>query len=212
MSREREYRSELREERARETKARIRKAARALFSERGFGATTVAAVAREAGVSAPTVYAVFESKAGIISAMLEEMEESAAVGEGLKAVFSEPDPRTQLRRFVDAHCALFRESADVLRAAVQAMGDPEVAALAARGDGNRRNVIEALVRGWGAWGALRAGLSEEEAADRLWLLTTVESYLTAVDRLGWEPERYEKWLGDLAEGEVLGAASGQEPE
>jgi AcrR family transcriptional regulator len=204
VSRERKYRSSLREEHARETRVKIRKAARALFTRDGFGATTVAAIAREAGVSAPTVYAAFESKAGIVSAMLEEMEEGAATGDALAAVFAEPDPRAQLRRFVGAHCGLFRHSADVLRAAVQAIGDPGVAALAERGDGHRRSVIDALVRNWETRGALRPGLAAEGAAERLWLLTTVESYLTAVDRLGWEPARYEAWLGEVSEREMLG--------
>jgi AcrR family transcriptional regulator len=204
MSRERKYRSTLREERARDTRIRIRKAARRLFTEQGFASTTVAAIAREAGVSAPTVYAVFESKAGIIASMLEEMEEDAGVAEGLKAVFSEPDPRRQLRLFVAAHCALYRASGDVLHAAMQAVSDPEVAALAERGDGHRRRVIDALVRGWGERGILRSGVSGEEAADRLWLITTVESYLTAVDRLRWDPSRYEAWLGELSEREMFG--------
>jgi AcrR family transcriptional regulator len=204
VSRERNYRSTLREERARDTRIRIRKAARRLFTEHGFASTTVAAIAREAGVAAPTVYAVFESKAGIIASMLEEMEEDAAVAEGLKAVFSEPDPRSQLRLFVAAHGALFQVSKDVLRAAVHAIGDPEVAALMERGDGHRRRVIDALVRGWGERGALRSGLSGEEASDRLWLITTVESFLTAVDRLHWDPVRYEAWLGELSEREMFG--------
>lgn len=204
VSRERNYRSTLREERARDTRLRIRKAARRLFTEQGFASTTIASIAREAGVSAPTVYAVFESKAGIIASMLEEMEEDAAVAERLQEVFSEPDPRRQLRLFVAAHCALYRSSVDVLRAAVQAIGDPEVSALAERGDGHRRSVIDALVRGWGERGALRPGLGGEEAADRLWLITTVESYLAAVDRLRWDSSRYEAWLGEMAEREMFG--------
>jgi AcrR family transcriptional regulator len=204
VSRERNYRSTLREERARDTWLRIRKAARRLFTERGFAPTTVGAIAREAGVSPPTVYAVFKSKAGIIASMLEEIEEDAAVAERLNEVFSEPDPRTQLRLFVDAHCALLRASGDVLRAAAHAIGDSEVAALAERGDGHRRTVIDTLVRGWGERGELRSGLSGEEAADRLWLVTTVESYLTAVDRLRWDPARYEGWLRELAEREIFG--------
>ena len=43
----------------------------------------------------------------------------------------------------------------------------------------------------------------EEAAERLWLLTGVEQYLHAVDKLGWDPGQYEHWLGDLLEREIL---------
>ena len=69
MSTERPYSSVLREERARETRVRIRRAAAELFAEEGFADTTVAAIARRAGVAAPTVYSVFGSKAGIVVAM-----------------------------------------------------------------------------------------------------------------------------------------------
>jgi AcrR family transcriptional regulator len=205
MSMEREYRSSLREEQARQTRARIRAAARKLFTEEGFAATTIAAVAGRAGVSAASVYAAYGSKAGIVSAMVEEMEEAAGIGPRLSAVFAEPDPRRQLRLFIAAHTALFAGGVDVLRAALRAVESPEVEALAERGDGNRRGVIESLVGRWAAAGALRPGLTREDAADRLWLLTTTESFLTAADRLEWTAERYEAWLGELAEREILGS-------
>ena len=61
MSTDRPYRSTLREERARETRLRIRKSARRLFAARGFAETTIAQIAKDAGVAPQTVYAVFGS-------------------------------------------------------------------------------------------------------------------------------------------------------
>jgi AcrR family transcriptional regulator len=207
LSTEREYRSSLREEQARQTRARIRAAARELFTEEGFAAATVASIARRAGVSSASIYATYGSKAGIVSAMVEEMEEAAGIGQRLAAVFAEPDPHRQLRLFVAAHTALFAGGADVLRAALRAAETPEVAALAERGDSNRRAVIERLVGRWAEAGALGPGLAPEDAAERVWLLTTTESFLSAVDRLGWSAERYETWLGTLLEREILGKQS-----
>jgi AcrR family transcriptional regulator len=204
LSTEREYRSSLREEQAQGTRARIRAAARELFAEEGFAATTVASIARRAGVSPASIYAIYTSKAGIVSAMVEELEEGAGIGQRLAAVFAESDPRRQVRLFVAAHTALFAGGVDVLRAALRAAETPEVAALAKRGDGNRRDVIERLVGRWAEAGALRQGLAPEDAAERVWLLTTTESFLTAVDRMGWSAERYETWLGTLLEREILG--------
>lgn len=203
MSRNREYRSSLRTEQARQTRMRIRRAARELFSQRGFAATTIADIAQAAGVSPATVYATFESKAGIVSAMLEELEENADLGLLLQAMFAEPEPHRQLRLFVAAHCALFAGGADVLRSALQAVENPEVAVLVEHGDTHRRRVLDELIRRWNERGTLRPGVDPEDAAERMWLLTTVESFLTAVDRLGWSPERYEAWLGDLLEAEIL---------
>jgi AcrR family transcriptional regulator len=200
----REYRSSLREEQAQQTRTLIRQAARVLFAERGFSSTTISDIAKAARVSPATVYATYESKAGIVSAMLEEMEENAEIGPRLQAMFSGSDPFQQLRLFVSAHCTLYAGGADVLRSAMQAVGSPEVAILAERGDRHRREVIDELVRRWHERGALRVGSDPQEAGEGMWLLTTVGSFLTAVDQLGWSPERYETWLGDLLENEILG--------
>jgi AcrR family transcriptional regulator len=208
MSSTRGYRSSLREEQARRTRRLIRQAARELYGRRGFVATTVADIAERAGVSAATVYANYESKAGIVLAMLEDMLEAAGIPQGLGELFAEPDAGRQLRMWVDAHCALFEGGADILRAAMVAAQAPEVAALMERGDASRRQVIDQLVARWEREGALRAGLPAREAADRMYLLSTVVSYLTAVDRLGWSPERYGRWLTDLLAREILGTVHG----
>jgi TetR/AcrR family transcriptional regulator, regulator of cefoperazone and chloramphenicol sensitivity len=203
VSSQSEYHSSLRAEQARQTRIKVRQAARELFAQKGFAATTIDAIATHAGVSSATVYAAFESKAGIVSAMLEDLEETVDIGGLLQEVFTEPDPRRQLRLFVAAHCILFESGADILRSAMQALQSPEVVAMAERGDANRRGVINNLVRQWRRTGALRPGLTVADAGDRMWLLTTVAGYLTAVDQLGWSPERYQSWLGDLLETELF---------
>lgn len=203
MSTHRHYRSTLREEQARQTRLKIRRSARKLFAEQGFTSTTVDAIAKEAGVSPATVYAVFDSKAGIVSAMLDEMEESVGIPERFEEMRVETDPQRQLDLWLSAHCDLFAENADVLRAAMEAIGSPEVAALTARGDANRRGGVEALAKSWAARDALRPGLGQQEAADRMWLLSTVDSFLTAIDRLGWSPASYQSWLGSLLRREIF---------
>jgi AcrR family transcriptional regulator len=165
----------------------------------------VAQIAREAGVSQPTVYATYESKAGIVLAMLDEMQESVDVAPRVKATMEESEPRRQLRMWLATHVDLFAAGADILRAATQASASPEVRALVERGDGARRAVIEGLVTQWDSRDVLREGLSPVDAADRLWLMTTVEGFLSATDRLGWNAHEYERWVGDLAETEVFGS-------
>lgn len=203
MSRDRSYHSSLREEQARQTRLRIRQAARELFASHGFTATTIGEIAEKAGVSPATIYASFDSKAGVVAAMLEEIEESVGIGEQLEAVVAEADPHLQLRLYVATHCDLFRHSSDVLRAAMRAIEDPAVAALAAEGDRHRRQAIEVLTTQWDEAGVLRADLTAPSAADRLWLLTIVEGYLHATDSLGWSPDQYTVWLADLATREIL---------
>ena len=82
----RPYRSELRAEQARETRGRILDAALRVMTT-GVASLSVPAVAREAGVSVPTVYRHFGTKAELLAAMYPH----AARRAGLDGV---PDPTT----------------------------------------------------------------------------------------------------------------------
>jgi AcrR family transcriptional regulator len=203
VSTNRPYRSRLREEQARETRLRIRKSARRLFTVQGFTETTIAQIAEDAGVSPQTVYAVFGSKGGIVGGMLEDLEQSAGIDTLVARIMAEDDPRRQLRIFVSWIRTLFEEGAPIMRAALAARDDPDVAALAERGDQNRRSGSSRLTQMWSVKGALRETLDPADAAERLWLLTSVHQYLMATDELGWSPDRYEQWLGDLLDLELL---------
>jgi AcrR family transcriptional regulator len=199
----RPYRSPLREERALETRRRIRTSAWDLFAQRGFSGTTIGQIAADAGVSPQTVYAVFGSKGGIVSAMLEQLEQEAGLAEHIVQIAAEDEPARQLRLFVSSNRRLFEVGAPLLRAFMAARHDPDVAAVGARGDRGRLEGATHLTRGFASAGALRPGLEPDDAAERLWLLTSLEQYLLATDQLGWSPDRYEQWLGDLLEAELL---------
>ncbi|MGH2417755.1 MAG: TetR/AcrR family transcriptional regulator [Candidatus Limnocylindria bacterium] len=82
----RPYRSDLRAEQAQETRARILDAALRVMTT-GLASLSVPAVAREAGVSVPTVYRHFGTKADLLA----EMYPHAARRAGLDRV---PDPST----------------------------------------------------------------------------------------------------------------------
>lgn len=203
MSTGRPYQSTLREQRARETRLRIRKSARRLFATRGFAETTIAQIAQDAGVSTQTVYAVFRSKGGIVSEMLEDLEESADRENWVARMMAEEDPHRQLRIFISWIRTLFQQGAPILRAALAARSDHDVAALLDQGDANRRFGCTQLTQIWASRGELRKALGPTEAAERLWLLTSVEQYFLATDSLGWSPDHYEHWLGDLLDLELL---------
>jgi len=203
VSNNRPYHSTLRQERASDTRLRIRKSARRLFTTRGFTETTIAQIAEGAGVAPQTVYAVFGGKAGIVAEMLKDLEESAEVEARVDEMIAEPNPRRQLRIFVSMNRALFENGAPVLRAALGARSDPEVAAMVERGDANRRFGTSQLTKLWSQTKVLREGLDPTNAGERLWLLTSAEQYLLATDELGWSADEYEQWLGDLLDRELL---------
>ena len=85
MAVKREYDSSRRQRQAAQTRADILQAARRLFSERGYAATTIEAIAAEAEVAEATVYAGFGSKRGILLAFQQQMEENTDRGERVRA-------------------------------------------------------------------------------------------------------------------------------
>lgn len=199
----RPYRSTLREERALETRLRIRKSARKLFAAKGFVETTINEIAEDAGVAPQTVYSVFGSKGGIVAAILEDLQETAGESTRIAEIVSEEDSHRQLRLFVSWVRTFFEQGAPVIRAVLTAQSAPDVAALADQGDQNRQYGTRELAGMWASRGALRDGIELEDAAQRLWLLTSAEQYMLATDKLGWNPDQYEQWLGDLLERELL---------
>lgn len=138
-----------------------------------------------------------------MAAMLEDLEQSADEEAWVARIVAEENPRQQLRLFVSFNRTLFETGAPILRALMAARREADVAAVAERGDHRRRGGTSQVVRLLASKGALRRGLKPRDAADRLWLLTSAEQYLLATDTLGWSPARYERWLGDLMEAELL---------
>jgi hypothetical protein len=118
-------------------------------------------------------------------------------------MLAEEDPHRSLSLYVAANRAVFETGHVVLRAAYDAMGTPEVRALALAGDDNRRKAASIMIDRWQRAGALREGLGLEEATETMWLLTSVEQYLLATDVLGWSGEAYERWLRHLLDHVLL---------
>src|SRR3954469_18835478 len=99
----RRYESPRRREQAAATRRQILEAAERLFAERGYAATTMAAIAGEAGVAVKTVYLAFETKAGLLRARWHLPRgggrPDVRVGEQpwFREVVDEPDPERRLR-------------------------------------------------------------------------------------------------------------------
>src|SRR3954470_1180212 len=94
----RRYDSPRRREQAAATRREILEAAQRLFERQGYTATTMAAIAAEAGVALKTVYVVFETKSGLLHALwhmlLRGDQDDIPVGERrwYRDVLDEPDP------------------------------------------------------------------------------------------------------------------------
>lgn len=190
----RAYRSTLREERAAETRRRIVRAARELFTSEGFASTTVAMIAARAEVAAPTVYATFGSKSAIVGAMLEGLEQEAQSEAWDARIRSEQDPRRRLALYAAFLRALYSGGQGIWPAAMGASGDPAVADLKERGEQRSRAWLVPIVDALAEADALAVGLSREDAVDRAWMLSALELYFRGTAGLGWDDDQYEAWL------------------
>lgn len=199
----RSYRSPLREEAARHTRARIRDAAARLFVEQGFVATTTKQVAATAGVAERTVYAAFPSKVDLF----QEVLGVASVGDDLpvpvaerpefRAALAERDGRRALALAVDYGTALLERAGPLIITSVESAGaDPDMRRIADQGARATAANLGAFAHALADHGALRPGLDTEQAADILLVLSSPHvHHLLRHDR-GWTAERYRDWVLD----------------
>jgi len=100
----REYRSDKRESDAAKTRARIvSAAAKHLRSAKGIKGLSLESVAKEAGVTRPTVYKQFGSRRGLLEAVFDDVARRGGLHRIADAM-GEPDPRVAVRRLVSIFC------------------------------------------------------------------------------------------------------------
>lgn len=185
-----------RQRQALETRRAIAHAARTLFSQRGYVATSVEAVAEQAGVAARTVYAIFGTKKAILGAICEEWLTEAGVRETAVAAMAERDLRRRLALVAGASRRQW-ESERGVRAMLEgaAASDADVARMLAGWKDDRARSLRMVVTGCEA--DLRSGIDPDQAGAVLRALTGAEVYSELVAGAGWKPERYEQWLAAL---------------
>jgi len=194
----RPYRSPLREESARRTRATIREAAAALFVEQGYVRTTVKEIAAAAGVATRTVHATFPG--GKIEIFHEALDVATAGDEEPVAVIDRPevqaalaDPERMLAELARQGAALLGRAGPLLTACIGSAGaDPEMAELDESGArtmaANMREVAEAMER------HEMLAVPVDEAADVLFLLCSPMVHDALVHRRSWTPQDYTAWL------------------
>ena len=183
------------------TRQRILNATRQLMLERGYRATTVAAIARAAGVHVDTVYELVGRKPVLLRELIEQAlsgTDHAVPAEDrpyVAAIRAEPDPRRKIALYAAAVRAMQARLAPLVLAVRDASAtEPEAREVWRQLSDRRATNMRTFVRDLQAAGGLREGLSIEEAADSVWATNSSDMYvLLTVDR-GWSPDRYERWL------------------
>jgi AcrR family transcriptional regulator len=192
----------LRDERAQVTRRRIADAARGLFRAGGYGATTLQAVADQAGVAVQTVYAVYGSKAGILHELRDTVLRQPAAEALYEEALAETDAERKLELFASSIRRRWEFGHDVVAIQRDAGAiDPAVRVEVEQVLGRRRNGIARLARSLEA--ALSAGLDTAQAAAVLDALTLPEVYTELTDVANWSADKYEAWLGACLKAELL---------
>jgi AcrR family transcriptional regulator len=200
-----------RADKARQTRRRMLAAARELFIEHGYGATTMQDIADRAGVAVQTLYFTFGNKRTV----LKELADITIAGDDapvatmdrpwFRAALAADTADAQLRALVDGAGDILGRIApiaEVLRTAVTI--DPEIAGLWREDDDTdpRHVVYATAARAMVTKPDARPEVTAEHLADVLFAILSPELYLVLVRDRGWTPGRWARWAYDTLRPQV----------
>lgn len=196
----RTYHSEARETQAESTRSNILKAAKKLFQKEGFDKVTIQMIAESAEVAAPTIYAAFKSKRGLLQALIDSALPQDQFLALVESSMAEKKPEKKLaatakltRKLYDAE----KELMDLIRDA--SVVSAEFRALEQEREQRRYERQAEYVK------TLKPiALSQQEARDILWSLTGRDLYRLFVIERKWSSDAYEKWLSEILIKAILG--------
>ena len=200
----RRYESLRRTTQAQETRAEIARAARRLFVTQGWAATTVRDVAREAGVSVPTVYAAYGNKTGLTLALADAADLSADAQQMLAELEAPAtNPERQLAAMAGYDRRLFERAGDVITLVREAgRTEPELATAYREA---RRRGDDTRIQVFSSWpiDILRPGLDLQSAVDVYAAICNIDVYATLTTERGWAPDQVERWWSEALTRELL---------
>ncbi len=197
----RKYSSAVRDEQAARTRTRILDAASDLFLDRGYARTTIKDIADQAGVARDTVYAVFGSKARVLTALIDlRLVPDGSVASARErpealAVRDEIDQRKQIELFASFIAGIstqLRPVFEILRTASAV--EPDMANVFQEMDRYRLMNMQTYVKWIAARGPLR--VSTRRAGEIIWTLASPDVGRMLCDELGWTQTQHARWLSD----------------
>ncbi len=184
------------------TREQVARAARALFAEQGYVATTLQAIAQAADVPAPTIYSALGSKAGVLAEIRRMWIADSDVERQHDEALAQPDPVRRLQMAAHWHRRQMELGHDVIAIYQEAARtDPAMAQEWRRVQAGRDHAIDSLIASLD--GHLAPGLTRTTAVDVYVACTLAEAYRTLVLDRRWSPTRYEDWLADLLVRQLL---------
>jgi AcrR family transcriptional regulator len=193
----------MRAQSARRRRQAVLASARELFTERGYAATTVAAIASGAGVAVDTVYASVGRKPQLFRLLLEtalsgtDEEIPAQERDYVRQIQAAKSATEKIARYARAVTEIQPRIAPLLLTLRQAAETaPELTALWAEVAQRRAKNMRLFAADLATTGELRRDLELDEVADIVWSMNAAEYWLLLVHERGWSAQRFERWLVD----------------
>nr|WP_042184974.1 TetR/AcrR family transcriptional regulator [Kibdelosporangium sp. MJ126-NF4]CEL16423.1 Transcriptional regulator, TetR family [Kibdelosporangium sp. MJ126-NF4]CTQ90375.1 Transcriptional regulator, TetR family [Kibdelosporangium sp. MJ126-NF4] len=183
----------LRDRREALTLRTILTAARTLFAENGYARTSIRAIAAHAGVAPQTLYAHFGSKAGVLTGLVDLLDDEAGILDLLEQTADVTDPEQLLGVFARITRQVRERCGDIvtiLRSG--AAVSPDIAATQAEGQRRHRLGAEMFLERIRSTGRPVV----PRAVDIVVALTSVDVHDSLVVDAGWSYDDYENWLTD----------------
>lgn len=175
------------------TREAIITAARELFAERGYFATTVNQIAERARVAPATVYAVTGGKHGLIETLIERWSTAPIVAERGALILAARDPHEVLRLTAEAVRDMRVEYADIIHTARSvAPHDKAVADALHKATTRYRASLNEVADHLNTLNAL--GVDLKTARDTLWFYFGYTGFATLVTESAWPYEKATTWL------------------
>jgi AcrR family transcriptional regulator len=195
-----------------DTRRRVEEAATRLFTERGYSATSMQAIADAAGVHVQTIYLAYRTKAAVLAACAARLvagDEDPATHPSqrpwARTIQATPDAREKIalyvRHILDV-APRITPLTDVLRAT--APSEPDAAAFLEHMERARREGPLQLLGPLASNGHLRDTLTPGDVADIVFALASPDTIRALTVRCGWDSERAAAWLTAALIHQLLG--------
>jgi len=183
------------------TRLKVIEAAERLFTEHGYPATTIDAIAEAADTPLPTLYRLFGSKRALLAAVLDTAfggdDQPIAFGDrpAVRAAHAEPDPAKMVDTFARIVAEFMQRSSAILHVlATAAQVDPDAAELLAQIRRQRHTGQSRIVMALESTGTLDPDLDTSEAADIVYALLSPDVHRILTLERGWPADRYQHWI------------------
>ncbi len=183
-----------------ETRAKVVRAATKLFVEKGYTATTVSEIAKEAGVALQSVYKASGSKAELMHHVVDVAvagdTDDALIQDRtpFAAFMAETDPVAKVRMFAGMICDIQERLAPIARAQSESAAVDETAAAYWRNAHLlRRQTFDYALR---TLPKDRLRRSHEETVATAWAIGSTEVYTLMTTIAGYDGDQVRAWLTD----------------